>query len=115
MTHEEWGPIFGRIELAWGDISPHRRNYYFELLGDLDARAVRAAIDTLALEAREFVPPPGVIRDYAMKAAVDLPPPPPEPAPAPAVASPPPFQPVAARRESGKAVASLSPTAPSAP
>lgn len=122
MTHEEWGAIFSRMELTWGELSAHRRNHYFDILGDLDGAAVSAAVDRLAREAREFVPPPGVIRDYAGGAAsaepaspgpAAAPPPPPTVPPTQAVTPPSPASAppgdasVVVSRSSGKATASL--------
>lgn len=120
VTHDEWGAIFSRMELTWGEISAHRRNHYFEILSDLDGAAVAGAVDRLAREARESVPPPGVIRDYAGgmnptapaspgPAATPQPPPtvPPTPiVPAPATV-PPGGASIVVSRSSGKATAAL--------
>lgn len=66
MTEEQWGPIAGRIALAWGAFDEERRRLYFEVLEDLDASAVERAVDELIREGREQVPPPGVVRQLAV-------------------------------------------------
>jgi hypothetical protein len=66
MTIDEWEEIVQRLDGAW-PLTKERRDLYFELLVDLDANAVQAAITELLREPREKAPPPGVIRDRAQK------------------------------------------------
>lgn len=72
MTDDEWGVIAGHLAAAWPDppINPERRAVYLDVLGDLRADDVRDAVAGLMREARETLPPPGVIRRAAIEHSV---------------------------------------------
>jgi hypothetical protein len=87
MTNQEWQPIAERLRAAWPDfpLDDVTTSAYVSALGDVDARAVSAAVDDLLREPREHAPPPGVIRERALGGAAPAPAPaPPQPPPAPA-------------------------------
>jgi hypothetical protein len=75
MTGPEVVQLFALISTYWPNFHvPNRaeaaqafREAWLRLLGDLDNAAVVAAVDSLAAEARDFPPPPGVIRNRAVQ------------------------------------------------
>lgn len=68
MRYDEWRPIARRISAAWPAFGsdPETERVYYQVLQDVDARAVERAVDDALREGRESPPPPGVIRDRAL-------------------------------------------------
>ncbi len=68
MRREEWDPIARRIAAAWPEFGqdPATSDVYFEVLEDVDARAVDRVVGDALREGRENPPPPGVLRDRAL-------------------------------------------------
>jgi hypothetical protein len=68
MRREEWDPIARRIAAAWPEFGqdPATSEVYFEVLEDVDARAVDRVVGDALREGRENPPPPGVLRDRAL-------------------------------------------------
>jgi hypothetical protein len=75
MTGREIVDLFALISTYWPNFHMPKdaqaatafRAAWLRLLGDLDNAAVVAAVDSLAAEARDFAPPPGVIRHRAVQ------------------------------------------------
>lgn len=69
VTESEWSPIADRLEAAWPPFPPERRALYFDVLGDLAAASVSAAVHELVREDREALPAPGSIRQRVLATA----------------------------------------------
>jgi hypothetical protein len=75
MTGPEVVQLFALISTYWPNFHVPKapeaavafRDAWLRLLSDLDNAAVVAAVDSLAAEARDFPPPPGVIRHRAVQ------------------------------------------------
>lgn len=67
MTRDELTTVLETVGALWPHTDAERRIAagYTLLLGDLPAEPVIGAIRTLALEGREFAPPPGIVRRHA--------------------------------------------------
>lgn len=78
MSGAEVVQLFALISTYWPNFHVPKgpeaavafREAWLRLLGDLDNAAVVAAVDSLAAEARDFPPPPGVIRNRAVQLQV---------------------------------------------
>jgi hypothetical protein len=68
VRYDEWQEIARRISAAWPAFGadPETERVYYQVLQDVDARAVERAVDESLREGRESPPPPGVLRDRAL-------------------------------------------------
>lgn len=109
MTHTEWQSLSRRMSAAWPDppMTPERSNEYFDVLHDLDADDIGRAIETMQAEGWRQMPSPGGIRERLGHAPAPLTAESPTAEPPTGVGQPLPPGVHAARRRSGKAVASL--------
>jgi hypothetical protein len=68
MDGREWDQLADELKTVWPkpQLTPWRREVYYEALADLDRDAVCRAIMCLLQGGRETLPPPGVLRQWAL-------------------------------------------------